>query len=188
VPIGAHDSCAARVAGGRASLACRERSPAWHACWRAAAVSSPRRRTSSPPSSPPSSRSGASALIAIPGCGALTAAKKILGETAGMGRFRFKDASARHNGTAPQAQASAACTDDRRGRRGAAGRPSCNPGIASSCSLLLVPWWRPHRPGWRSHRRWRFLARALNAEAPDPHPQEDSLRSLPAAPDEPGRA
>jgi transposase len=44
----------------------------------------------------------ASALIAIPGCGALAAAK-ILGETAGMGRFRSKDAYARHNGTAPQA-------------------------------------------------------------------------------------
>jgi hypothetical protein len=38
------------------------------------------------------------------------------GGTAGMGRFRSKDAYARYNGTAPQAQA---CTDDRRGRRGA---------------------------------------------------------------------
>jgi len=34
------------------------------------------------------------------GCGALTAAK-ILGETAQAGRFRSKDAFARHNGTAP---------------------------------------------------------------------------------------
>jgi transposase len=42
----------------------------------------------------------APALIAIPGCGALTAAK-ILGETAGVDRFRSKDAYARHNGTAP---------------------------------------------------------------------------------------
>jgi transposase len=39
-------------------------------------------------------------LIAIPGCGALTAAK-ILGETAGVNRFKSKDAYARHNGTAP---------------------------------------------------------------------------------------
>jgi transposase len=39
-------------------------------------------------------------LLAIPGCGALTAAK-ILGETAGVDRFRSKDAYARHNGTAP---------------------------------------------------------------------------------------
>lgn len=39
-------------------------------------------------------------LIAVPGCGALTAAK-ILGETAGIDRFRSKDAYARHNGTAP---------------------------------------------------------------------------------------
>jgi transposase len=42
----------------------------------------------------------APSLIAIPGCGALTAAK-ILGETAGVERFKSKDAFARHNGTAP---------------------------------------------------------------------------------------
>jgi transposase len=42
----------------------------------------------------------APALIAIFGCGTLTAAK-ILGETAGVDRFRSKDAYARHNGTAP---------------------------------------------------------------------------------------
>lgn len=39
-------------------------------------------------------------LLAIPGCGVLTAAK-IVGETAGVTRFRSKDAYARHNGTAP---------------------------------------------------------------------------------------
>jgi transposase len=39
-------------------------------------------------------------LLAVPGCGALTAAK-ILGETAGIDRFKSKDAYARHNGTAP---------------------------------------------------------------------------------------
>jgi transposase len=42
----------------------------------------------------------APSLLAIVGCGALTAAK-ILGETANAGRFRSKDAFARHNGTAP---------------------------------------------------------------------------------------
>jgi transposase len=42
----------------------------------------------------------APALIAIPGCATLTAAK-ILGETAGAARFRSKDAYARYNGTAP---------------------------------------------------------------------------------------
>ncbi len=42
----------------------------------------------------------APALIAIPGCGAITAAK-IVGETAGVDRFRSKDAFARHTGTAP---------------------------------------------------------------------------------------
>ena len=39
-------------------------------------------------------------LLAIVGCGALTTAK-IVGETAHAGRFRSKDASTRHNGTAP---------------------------------------------------------------------------------------
>jgi transposase len=43
----------------------------------------------------------APALLAIPGCGALTAAK-IVGETAGVRRFRGKSAYARWNGTAPQ--------------------------------------------------------------------------------------
>lgn len=42
----------------------------------------------------------APALLKIPGCGALTAAK-ILGETAGITRFKSKSAYARHNGTAP---------------------------------------------------------------------------------------
>lgn len=39
-------------------------------------------------------------LVAICGCGPLTAAK-ILGETAGIERFKSPDAYARHNGTAP---------------------------------------------------------------------------------------
>ncbi len=42
----------------------------------------------------------APSLLAIPDCGALTAAK-ILGETAQVGRFHSKDAFARHNRTAP---------------------------------------------------------------------------------------
>ena len=42
----------------------------------------------------------APSLLAIVGCGALSAAK-IIGETAHAGRFRSKDAYARHNGTAP---------------------------------------------------------------------------------------
>jgi transposase len=42
----------------------------------------------------------APSLLAICGCGPLTAAK-ILGETAGVERFKSKDAYARHNGTAP---------------------------------------------------------------------------------------
>lgn len=39
-------------------------------------------------------------LLLIRGCGALTAAK-IVGEVAGVNRFRSKEAFARHNGTAP---------------------------------------------------------------------------------------
>jgi len=42
----------------------------------------------------------APSLLAIPGCGPLTAAK-IIAETADVRRFRSKDAFARHNGTAP---------------------------------------------------------------------------------------
>lgn len=42
----------------------------------------------------------APSLLALPGCGALTAAK-IVGETAGIDRFTHKDAYAMHNGTAP---------------------------------------------------------------------------------------
>jgi transposase len=42
----------------------------------------------------------APSLLALPGCGELTAAK-ILGETAGITRFKPNDAYARHNGTAP---------------------------------------------------------------------------------------
>jgi transposase len=45
-------------------------------------------------------RSLASTLLTLPGCGPLTAAK-IIGETAGITRFRSKAAFARHNGSAP---------------------------------------------------------------------------------------
>lgn len=42
----------------------------------------------------------APSLLALVGCGSLTAAK-LIGETAGIGRFRSKAAFARHNGSAP---------------------------------------------------------------------------------------
>lgn len=45
-------------------------------------------------------RSLAPSLLALPGCGTLSAAK-IVGETAGIGRFRNRAAFARWNGTAP---------------------------------------------------------------------------------------
>ena len=45
-------------------------------------------------------RTQAPTLLGMVGCGPLTAAK-LLGETAGIGRFRSRAAFARHNGTAP---------------------------------------------------------------------------------------
>jgi transposase len=41
----------------------------------------------------------APSLLALPGCGHLTAAK-LVGQTGGIGRFRSRAAFARHNGTA----------------------------------------------------------------------------------------
>ena len=45
-------------------------------------------------------RTVAPSLLALAGCGHLTAAK-LVGQTAGIGRFRSRAAFARHNGTAP---------------------------------------------------------------------------------------
>jgi transposase len=45
-------------------------------------------------------REVAPSLLALTGCGPLTAAK-LVGQTAGVGRFRSRAAFARHNGTAP---------------------------------------------------------------------------------------
>jgi transposase len=59
----------------------------------------------------------APSLLAICGCGPLTAAK-ILGETAGIGRFRSPDAYARHNGTAPLPVSSASRAHHRLSRTG----------------------------------------------------------------------
>jgi transposase len=56
-------------------------------------------------------------LLAICGCGFLTAAK-LLGETAGIERFHSADAYARHNGTAPLAVSSAGVQRHRLSRAG----------------------------------------------------------------------
>jgi transposase len=56
-------------------------------------------------------------LLSIYGCNALTAAK-ILGETAGIERFRSPDAYARHNGTAPLPVSSAGVPRHRLSRSG----------------------------------------------------------------------
>jgi len=59
----------------------------------------------------------APSLLAICGCGSLTAAK-IVGETAGVERFRSADAYARHNGTAPLPVSSAGALHHRLSRTG----------------------------------------------------------------------
>ncbi len=59
----------------------------------------------------------APSLLALAGCGPLTAAK-IVGETAGVRRFRSKEAFARHNGTAPVPVWSGATTRFRLSRDG----------------------------------------------------------------------
>lgn len=62
-------------------------------------------------------RALAPSLLALVGCGALTAAK-IVGETAGVGRFHSPDAYARHNGTAPVPVSSAGAVRHRLSRTG----------------------------------------------------------------------
>jgi len=59
----------------------------------------------------------APSLLSICGCGPLTAAK-ILGETAGVERFRSADAYARHNGSAPLPVSSAGRAHHRLSRTG----------------------------------------------------------------------
>lgn len=59
----------------------------------------------------------APSLLSLCGCGALTAAK-IVGETAGVERFRSPDAYARHNGTAPVPVSSAGRAQHRLSRSG----------------------------------------------------------------------
>lgn len=59
----------------------------------------------------------APSLLAICGCGPLTAAK-LIAETAGITRFRSTDAYARHNGTAPLPVSSAGHTRHRLSRTG----------------------------------------------------------------------
>jgi transposase len=59
----------------------------------------------------------APALLQVPGCGAVTAAK-IIAETAGIRRFRSNDAYARHNGTAPLPVSSSGTNRHRLSRSG----------------------------------------------------------------------
>lgn len=56
-------------------------------------------------------------LLAIPCCGVLTAVK-IIGETAGIDRFKSKDAYARHHGSAPMPVWSSNKTHHRLSRTG----------------------------------------------------------------------
>jgi transposase len=67
----------------------------------------------------------APSLLAVPGCGVLSAAV-ILGETAGARRLRSKDAYARFTGT-PRSQSGRATPPARSGSTAAATAPSTAP-------------------------------------------------------------
>ena len=91
----------ARRPRGRPGRHDRHRGPHRRASWSPASGELTRRHR--PPGARdhrPRHRSWRPTLLALPGCGPLTAAK-LVGETAGIGRFRSPAAFARHNGSAP---------------------------------------------------------------------------------------
>jgi transposase len=74
-------------------------------------------------------------LLALPGCGPLTAAK-LVGETAGIGRFRSTAAFARHNGSAPVPVWSG---NDERHRLNRKGNRQLNVALHRIASVLVSP-------------------------------------------------
>jgi transposase len=90
-------------------------------------------------------------LLAIVGCGSLTA-EKILGETAGVSRFRSKDAYARHNGTAPL--------------------PVSAYGVVARCllSITLVPVRRSQSAPSSNPRLWWGIAVKASDDSTTPMP------------------
>jgi transposase len=89
----------------------------------------------------------APSLLALVGCGPLTAAK-LIGETAGIGRFRSAAAFARHNGTAPVPVWSA---NDERHRLSRSGNRQLNVGL----HRIAITQLQRESPGKRylEHRR-----------------------------------
>lgn len=95
-------------------------------------------------------------LLAMPGCGPLSAAK-ILGEVAGAGRFRSKAAFARWNGTAPIPVWSG---NDSRHRLNRGGNRQVN----AALHRIALTQWRGMGPG-RAYVQHRLAAGSTKTEA-----------------------
>jgi transposase len=95
-------------------------------------------------------------LLALDGCGALTAAK-LIGETAGISRFRSRAAFAMHNGTAPVPVWSA---NRERHRLNRGGNRQLNCGL----HRIAVTQLRLPGPG-RAYYQHRIMAGDTNTEA-----------------------
>jgi len=106
-------------------------------------------------------------LLALPGCGELSAAK-IVGETAGVGRFRSKEAFARWNGTAPVPVWSGNVTRHRLSRSG-------NRQINAALHRIAVTQWRGVGEVGRAYVATRMAA-GIGASTPSPRPSTASTR------------
>jgi len=98
----------------------------------------------------------AQSLLAMPGCGPLSAAK-IIGEVAGAGRFRSKAAFARWNGTAPIPVWSG---NDSRHRLNRGGNRQVN----AALHRIALTQWRGIGPG-RAYVQQRLTAGSTKTEA-----------------------
>ena len=99
----------------------------------------------------------APALLALPGCGVLSAAK-IVGETAGAGRFRSKSAYARWNGTAPIPVWSGSPDRQRLNRGG-------NRQINAALHRIAITQWRGVGPCGRAYVEQRIASGNSKTEA-----------------------
>ena len=107
----------------------------------------------------------APSLLALVGCGALTAAK-LVGQTCGIGRFRSRAAFARHNGTAQVPVWSGNIVRHRLNRAGTAISTSPSTGSPSPSSSAKAPvatTWQSERP--RATPRPRRSAPSVGASA-----------------------
>jgi transposase len=102
-------------------------------------------------------RTLAPTLLALPGCGELTAAK-IVGETAGVTRFRSKEAFARWNGTAPLPVWSGNVTRHRLSRSG-------NRQLNAALHRIAVTQWRGVGRIGRAYVETRMAGGSTKTEA-----------------------